>query len=141
MKKLGIFIILLAVLLACAAGACSETVDSGTWDEADSGTVGKWTLDDQGVLTIDCVDFSNDADLPSEIDDAAEQANTIHFGPNVEKIDTIRYYYLNDIIRYEVDDGNPYFSGIDGFLCSKDGTECLRCPPGAEGSSRMPAGG
>ena len=140
MKKLGIFVILLAVLLACAVGACSEIVASGSWDEADSGTVGKWTLDDQGVLTIDCVDFSDEADLPSEIDDAAEQANTIRFGPNVEKIYTAQYYWLKNITRYEVDGGNPYFSGIDSFLCSKDGTECLRCPPGAEGSITIPAG-
>lgn len=44
------------------------------------------------------------------------------------------------LVNFEVDNYNPYFSGIDGVLFSKDKTELIRLPDGRKGDYAVPEG-
>ncbi len=132
--------LLIALLLCGAAAANAEIVNSGTILFTDGTENGVWSLDDQGVLYIDCVDFCYRCQVPAEINELIDNVNTIRFSEKVEAIDYTRFYYKRNILSYEVDEGNPSFSSAGGFLCSKDGTVLLRCPPGKQGTVTVPDG-
>lgn len=149
MKRLSWMILiaaLLALSLCCAVSASAEIVESGTmasYDRTGDGEDivednGTWSLDDQGVLFIDCVGLDwDDESIPNDV---VRQANTIRLGARVEEYNVAKYYYMKNIVRYEVDEANEHYDAIDGFLCSKDHTKFMRCPPGYTGVVTVPDG-
>ncbi len=138
--------LLCAVLFAAAAladdpenggGSPDDIIGTGTVMLSDGSGSCVWTLYGNGVLYFDGADFEWDCDIP---DDIISQASTIRFSKAVMDMDVANFYYKSNLVRYEVDEDNPKYAGINGFLCSKDGTEFLRCPPGQEGTVTVPDG-
>ncbi len=138
MKKILMLLMVLALLL-CLGAAAADVIASGTMTPLSDGSEnGTWTLDDQGVLYLDCQELIwGESAIPQ---DTLKQVSTIRFSAATSKINNITFYYMHNIMRYEVDEENTEFTSIDGYLCSKDGTELLRCPPGKSGSVTIPDG-
>ncbi|MBQ4435363.1 MAG: leucine-rich repeat protein, partial [Clostridia bacterium] len=102
---------------------------SGTFDDGLA-----WDLDGTGKLTI-----SGNGRFDDFLDyDIRQQITTVCFGAGITYIEPGRFSYSYDLIAFEVDADNPYYTAVDGVLYTKNMTELVECPTAKSGSLVIP---
>ena len=91
--------------------------------------------------TLD-IDDSTDPDVFSTIlewDDLFE-LNTVIITKNVKKIERCAFFYIPNLERFVVEEGNAAFKVYDDVLLSADGTQLIACPERKYGDFIAPNG-
>ncbi len=88
----------------------------------------------ESLAVIGSYAFGTNDDINAEGD---ANARTISLGPNLRSVGNSAFKYLR-VTDYEVDEKNPYFSDVDGFLTDLSRTVLIQCPSSRQGTIVVP---